>query len=59
MSTVQIVIVIAIIGIAIFLYYKNKQENRRIERRNRLAEKQEELIRSLTSKKDTTDNNEN
>lgn len=54
---VQIVGFIFIIAIAIFLYLKNKQENRAIDRRNKLAEKQDELIEMLQNKKDTTDDN--
>ncbi|WP_460554778.1 hypothetical protein [Ferruginibacter profundus] len=30
-----------------FLFFKNKQENRAIDRRNRIAEKQEELVEQL------------
>jgi cbb3-type cytochrome oxidase subunit 3 len=54
---VQIVGLIFIIAIIIFLYLKNKQENRAIDRRNRLAEKQDELIEMLKAKKDITDDN--
>jgi hypothetical protein len=46
----QILIFIAIIAIAVLIYFKNKVENRRIDIRNRLAEKQEELIKMLKEK---------
>lgn len=39
-----------IVAITIFLVYKNKQENRMIDRRNRLLEKQEEIIEMLRTK---------
>ena len=51
---VQLVGVIFVAAIIIFIYFKNKQANRTIDRRNRLAEKQEELIEMLKNKKDTT-----
>ena len=47
---IQILIFIAIIAIAVLLYFKNKVENRRIDRINRLAKKQEELIEILKEK---------
>ena len=40
-------IVIAIIAFTVLIYFKNKVDNRRIDRSNRFAEKQEELIRML------------
>lgn len=42
----------------VFAYMKNKQENRRIERQERIREKQEELIESLKKNKEE-DNNGN
>jgi len=54
---VQIIIIITILAIAVFIYLKNKQDNRVIERRNRLADKQEELIQMLKDK--NTKENEN
>jgi preprotein translocase subunit SecG len=45
------VAVIFLITMMVFAYMKNKQENRRIERRERLREKQEELIESLKKDK--------
>jgi hypothetical protein len=52
---IQILIFIAIIAIAVLIYFKHKVDNRRIDRINRLAEKQEELIELLREKeKDTT-----
>lgn len=52
---VQILIFIAIIAFAILLYFKNKVDNRRIDRINRLAEKQEELIELLKEKNKNED----
>ena len=46
----------AFAAIITFLFFKNKQENRAIERRNRLIDKHNELIESL---KDNTTENEN
>ena len=47
---VQILIFIAVIAIVVLLYFKNKVENRKIDRINRLVEKQEELIEILKEK---------
>ena len=44
---IQIVIFIAIIATAVLIYFNNKVMNRSIDRSNRLAEKQEELIAML------------
>ena len=52
---IQILIFIAIVATAVLIYFKNKVENRRIDRRNRLAEKQEELIEMLKQKNNTED----
>lgn len=43
-----------IITTIVFQVLKNKQENRAIDRHNRLAEKQDELIQMLKEKKDIT-----
>ncbi|MEO6253140.1 MAG: hypothetical protein ABIO79_07545 [Ferruginibacter sp.] len=48
---IQILIFIAIIATGVLIYFKNKVENRSIDRSNRLAEKHEELIRMLQEKK--------
>lgn len=48
-----------IVAITIFLLYKNKQENRMIDRRNRMAEKQEELIEMLRKKNEQENKKEN
>lgn len=53
---VKLVLLIFILAFGIFLYLKNKQENRRVDRHNRLAEKQEELIEMLSRKKETENN---
>lgn len=46
-----------------FLFFKNKQENRMIDRRNRILEKQEEIIKMLREKSEEENkenkNNEN
>jgi hypothetical protein len=47
---IQVLILIAIIATAVLMVFKNKVENRRIDRSNRLAEKHEELIRMLQEK---------
>ncbi len=54
---IQFIIVVAIIALAVLIYFKNRVENRRIDRINRLAEKQEELLDLL--KENKTDENEN
>ena len=46
------VAIIFLLTMMVFAYMKNKQENRRIERRERLKEKQEELIESLKKDKE-------
>jgi len=52
---IQILIFIAIVATAVLIYFKNKVENRRIDRRNRLAGKQEELIEMLKQKNNKED----
>ena len=47
---IQILIFVAIIATAVLMVFKNKVENRRIDRSNRLAEKQEALIEMLKEK---------
>lgn len=39
-----------IVAVMIFLWLKNKQENRAIDRHNRIAEKQEELMKKIKEK---------
>ena len=46
----QILIFIAIIAFVVLLYFKNKVDNRKIDRINRLAGKQAELIEILKGK---------
>jgi hypothetical protein len=48
---------VLIITTIVFQVLKNKQENRAIDRRNKLAEKQDELIEMLQNKNETTDEN--
>jgi len=38
------IFIAAFVAIGIFVYLKNKQDNRVVDHRNKLAEKQEELI---------------
>jgi hypothetical protein len=47
---IQLLIFIAIIATAVLIYFNNKVKNRRIDRSNRLAEKQEALIQMLKEK---------
>ena len=49
--------IILIAAIMIFLWLKNKQYNRSVDRHNRMVEKQEELVQLLKDKK--TDNEQN
>lgn len=53
---VQVILFILIIAMLIFLWLKNKQENRSIERHNRIQEKQEELLEMLRKKNDNENN---
>jgi cbb3-type cytochrome oxidase subunit 3 len=55
---IQILIFIAIIATAVLIYFNNKVRNRRIDRSNRLAEKQEALIQMLREKNAQKDNPE-
>lgn len=43
-------IFIAIVAMTVLIYFNNKVKNRNIDRANRLAEKQEELIQLLKDK---------
>jgi hypothetical protein len=52
---IPILIFIAIVAVGVLIYFKNKVENRRIDRRNRLAEKKEELIEMLKQKNSRED----
>jgi hypothetical protein len=49
----------AFVAIGIFIYLKNRQDNRAIDRRNRLAEKQEELIEMLQKKNESENKKDN
>ncbi len=51
-------IFIAIIAFTVLLYFNNRVRNRRIDRSNRLAEKQEVLIQMLQEKNTREDNAE-
>ena len=48
---ITLIIITAIIATAMFIYLKNKMENRGIDRQNRLAEKQEALLQLLKEQK--------
>ncbi len=49
----------AIVAIIIFIWLKNKQQNRTIDRRNRMIDKQEELMQLLKDKKESDEQNTN
>jgi uncharacterized protein HemX len=55
---IQVLIFIAIIATAVLIYFNKKVENRRIDRSNRLAEKQDELIRMLQEKNKKEDDDD-
>jgi cbb3-type cytochrome oxidase subunit 3 len=44
---IQILIFIAIVATGVLFFFNNKVKNRKIDRSNRLAEKEEELIAML------------
>ena len=48
-------IFIAIVAMTVLIYFNNKVKNRNIDRANRLAEKQEELIQLLKDKETKND----
>ena len=48
-----------IIAIIIFIWLKNKQYNRRVDRHNRMIDKQEELLQLLKDKKNNEQNPNN
>ena len=50
-------IVIAIIAVGVILYFKNKVDNRKVDRHNRLVEKQEKLMEILKEKNTEEDKN--
>ena len=53
---IPLIIFIAIIAAAFFIYLKNKIQNRTIDRSNRIIEKQEVLIRLLKEKNNEDEN---
>ncbi len=55
---VQIILFIFIVALTIFLYFKNRQYNRSVDRHNRLAEKQEALMEMLRKKNETENNHD-
>ena len=52
---ITMIIFIAIIAMTILFFFNNKVKNRNIDRANKLAEKQEELIQSLKDKETKND----
>ncbi|HMO62872.1 MAG TPA: hypothetical protein PKC39_11110 [Ferruginibacter sp.] len=53
---IQLAIICIILAIAVFAWMKNKNDNRRIERHNRMLEKQQELLERLKNKNEQHDN---
>lgn len=47
----------AIVAIIIFMWLKNKQYNRSVDRHHRMVDKQEELLQLLKDKKDSNEPN--
>lgn len=47
----------AIVAIVIFIWLKNKQQNRNTDRHNRMVEKREELLQLLKEKKENNEQN--
>jgi nitrogen fixation-related uncharacterized protein len=48
---IQILLVIFVVAVLLFIWQKNKQYNRSVDRHNRMVEKQEELLQLLKDKK--------
>ncbi|MFZ4770571.1 MAG: hypothetical protein ACOYLO_10360 [Ferruginibacter sp.] len=53
---ITFIILTTIIATALFIYLKNKMENRSIDRQNKLAEKQEALFQLLKEKNKDDEN---
>ena len=53
---IALIIFIFIIAAAFFIYLKNKIENRSFDRKNRMIEKQDELIQLLKEKNKPDEN---
>ncbi|MGG9963597.1 hypothetical protein [Ferruginibacter sp. SUN106] len=51
------IFILALLSMGLFIYFKNRQDNRKIERQNRLDEKREKLIAMLKEKNITEDEN--
>lgn len=49
---VKIIIGISIVAVAMFIYLRNAQTNRQQQRRDRLQDKQDELLEMLRKKKE-------
>lgn len=53
---IEVLMAIFVVAVFVFIWLKNKQRNRSIDRRNRIVDKQDELLQLLKDKKETTDN---
>lgn len=53
---IPILLIVFVVAVLVFVWLKNKQYNRNVDRHNRMVDKQEELLQLLKDKKDTTDN---
>jgi nitrogen fixation-related uncharacterized protein len=63
---IQIILVIFVVTVLVFIWLKNKQYNRSVDKHSRMADKQEELLEMLrrqseveNKKENNTDKNDN
>lgn len=49
---IEVLLVVFVIAVFVFIWLKNKQWNRSIDRHNRMVDKQEELLQLLKDKKE-------
>lgn len=56
---IQILLVIFVVAVLLFIWQKNKQYNRSVDRHNRMVEKQEELLQLIKDKKNDNEQNSN
>lgn len=54
---IQILLVIFVAAVLVFIWLKNKQYNRSVDRHNRMVDKQEELLQLLKDKKENNEQN--
>ncbi len=52
---IQIIFFVAILSVCFFIYWNNKLLNRRINRSNKIAEKQDELLEILNKNQNEKD----